>query len=130
MKCVMHRLYPRPPLVANTNVVWEVDNSVDITHIHTYIHIDIHTYMHAPMHTYIHSNIHTVQTFNSCTSRPDVCQCLVVQSPIDNMSNNRPSTSMTHVATFICEDIHASMPRKRGGNRACGRVLCPGCPHT
>ena len=28
----------------------------------------------------------TVQPFNSCTSRPDVCQCLVVQKPVDNMS--------------------------------------------
>ena len=26
----------------------------------------------------------TVQTFNSCTSRPDVAQCLVVQTPTDN----------------------------------------------
>ena len=25
---------------------------------------------------------HTVQTFSSCTSRPDVCQCLVVQNPL------------------------------------------------
>ena len=40
----------------------------------------------------------TVQTFNSCTSQPDVCQYLVVQSPMDNMSKNKPSTSMTHVA--------------------------------
>ena len=29
----------------------------------------------------------TVQTFNSCTSRPDVCQCLVVETLVDNMSN-------------------------------------------
>ena len=29
---------------------------------------------------------HTVQTFNSCTSRPDVChQCLVVQPPVENV---------------------------------------------
>ena len=27
----------------------------------------------------------TVQTFNSCTSRPDVCHCLVVQTPRDNI---------------------------------------------
>ena len=28
----------------------------------------------------------TVQTFNSCASQPDVCQCLVVKTPMDNMS--------------------------------------------
>ena len=28
----------------------------------------------------------TVQTFNSCTSRPDVCHCLVVQTAMDNLS--------------------------------------------
>ena len=42
--------------------------------------------------------IPTVQTFNSCTSRPDVCYCLVVQTPIDNMSKNKLSTSMAHIA--------------------------------
>ena len=29
---------------------------------------------------------YTVQTYNSCTSRPDVCQCLVVQTPMDKTS--------------------------------------------
>ena len=37
-----------------------------------------------------------VQTFNSCTKRLGVCQCLVVEIPIDNMSKNKPNTSMTH----------------------------------
>ena len=40
----------------------------------------------------------TVQIFNSCTSQPDVCQCLVVQTPMKNMSRNKPNTSMKHVA--------------------------------
>ena len=43
----------------------------------------------------------TVQTFNSCTSRPDVCQCLVVQTPMDNVKI-KPSTSMAHLA---CESM-------------------------
>ena len=30
--------------------------------------------------------IATVQTFNPCTSRPDVCKCLVLPTPMDNMS--------------------------------------------
>ena len=74
---------------------------------------------------------HTVQTFNSCTIRPDVCQSLAVQRPIDNMSNNRPSTPMTHVAceSKLLSFVRSSMPRKRGGNRVCGRVLCPGSSH-
>ena len=76
----------------------------------------------------------TVQTFNSCTSRRDVCQCLVAQTPMDNMSKNEPITSMTHVdclrikGRFSCEVIHLFIPRKRGCNRACGRVLCTGYP--
>ena len=44
----------------------------------------------------------------SCTSRPDVCQCLVVQIPINIMSKNKPSTSMTHVA---CESKLRSIER-------------------
>ena len=73
---------------------------------------------------------HTVQTFYSSTSRPDVCQCMFVQTPIDNMSNNMPSTPMTHVACesklrFSCEVIHASMPRKLGDSTC--RILCPSC---
>ena len=42
----------------------------------------------------------TVQTFNSCTRRSDVCQCLVVQTPTDNIicQENMPSTSMAHEA--------------------------------
>ena len=37
----------------------------------------------------------TVQTPYSCTSRPDVRQCLVVQTPNNNKSWNKPITSMT-----------------------------------
>ena len=40
---------------------------------------------------YIYARTHrpfsTVQIFNSCTSRPDDCKCLVVQTPMHNMSN-------------------------------------------
>ena len=41
---------------------------------------------------------YTVQTFNSCTSRLDISQCIVVQTPLNNVSKNKPDTSMTHVA--------------------------------
>ena len=41
---------------------------------------------------------YTVQTSNSCTSRPDFCQCLVVQTPMDNTSTrNKLNTSMNKV---------------------------------
>ena len=36
-----------------------------------------------------------VQAFNSCTSRPDVCQCLVVQILRDKVSKNKPITQET-----------------------------------
>ena len=42
--------------------------------------------------------ISTVQAFNSYSSRLDVCQCLVVQTPTDNMSKNMPSSFISHVA--------------------------------
>ena len=49
----------------------------------------------------------TVQTFNSCTSRPYICQCLVVQTPMDDMSKTEAnhindSRSLQIKATFSC----------------------------
>ena len=41
---------------------------------------------------------YTVQTFKSCTSRLDVCKCMVAQTSMTNMSKDMPSTLMTHVA--------------------------------
>ena len=53
-----------------------------------------------------------------------------VLTPMDNMSKNKPSTSMTRID---CESqphsvVSSSMPNKLGGNRVPGRVLCPACP--
>ena len=54
----------------------------------------------------------TLQTFNSCTYRPVVSQCLVVQRTIYYMSKNRSSTSMANVAcdlklrSFVSSSIH------------------------
>ena len=48
----------------------------------------------------------TVQTFNSCSSRPDVCRCLVVQTPLVNTSKKGQSHQWpTHLtnAMFSCE---------------------------
>ena len=40
----------------------------------------------------------TVQTFNSCTSRPDVRQYLFVQTPKITCQRSKPSSSMNHLA--------------------------------
>ena len=50
----------------------------------------------------------TVQTFNFCTSRPAVCQCLVVQKAMLRCQENNPNTSMTHIA---CESKLGSIIR-------------------
>ena len=52
----------------------------------------------------------TVQICNSCTSRPDVCQCLVVQKPMDNMSKHKPNISMTDVACESKLQFRHSIP--------------------
>ena len=53
----------------------------------------------------------TVQTFNYCTGRQDVCQCLVAKTSTDNISKNKPSISMTHVAweSILCSVVRSSM---------------------
>ena len=57
---------------------------------------------------------------------------MAVQTPIDNKSKSKPSTSMTKPtfrikATFCCEVIHASMLKRLGesGVRSC---IMPGLP--
>ena len=52
--------------------------------------------------------ISTVQTFNSCPGGPDVCQGLVVQTPMDNMAKYELRTSKTHIA---CESKIRSVVR-------------------
>ena len=68
---------------------------------------------------------HTVQTFNSCTSRPDVCQCLFVQTRHVTCQKNKPSTPMTDVA---CESkvsliVRSSMRPYPGNWVAIGRAV-------
>ena len=105
--------WKKPEVPMGINIVWPCD--IETCTIITY---------------FVHN---TVKIFNSCTSRPDVCQYLVVKTHMDNMSRkyakhmNDPRCLWIK-ATFSCEVIHALMPRKLGDDRACGRVLCPGCP--
>ena len=87
-------------------------------------------YMH--LFHYVQTLRTTVQTFYSCTRRPDICQCLAVPTPIDSMSKSKPSTPMIKPsfrikATLCCEVIHASMHKKLGesGVRSC---IMPGLP--
>ena len=42
---------------------------------------------------------------------PDVCQCLVVQTPMDDLSKNKPSTSMIHTAckSKLCTVVWSQM---------------------
>ena len=54
--------------------------------------------MYVSMYVCVCMYVCTVQTFNSCTSRPDVCKCLVVKALVDNNSKNKRSTQMTHIA--------------------------------
>ena len=64
-------------------------------HIHVLLYILLYIY-----HLLRQVNLmlyNAVRTCNSCTSRPDVCQCLVVQTSIDKMSN-KPNTFLTNVA--------------------------------
>ena len=61
--------------------------------------------------------------FHSCTSRPDVCQFLVVQTTMDKMSKNKSSTSLTHVA---CESMLRSVVRSsiHPCLRNCAAIRC------
>ena len=58
-----------------------------------------------PIHKFA---ISTVQTFNYCTSRPDVCQCLVVKKAMLSCQENNRHPSKTHVA---CESKLRSVIR-------------------
>ena len=58
------------------------------------------------------ASLYTLQTFNSCTSRPDVCQCLVVgKTQCIRCQQNKPNTSIINVA---CESKLRSVMRSEG----------------
>ena len=72
---------------------------------------------------------HPVQTSNFCTSRPDVCQCLVVQTTRITCQKNKPSTQITYVAcesklrsvvrSGTLDRIHAQDTGWQSGVRSC-----------
>ena len=84
----------------------------------------IHQYIHTYIHTYTFVHTYNLQTFNSSTSRPDVWQCLIVHTPMDNMSTNKPNTSMAHIA---CESKPPSVLRSSIHSYSGNWVLI-GCP--
>ena len=52
-----------------------------------------------------------VYTFNSCTSYPDVCQCLVVQTLMDNVSKiSQAQSSLRTKTTFSCDVVMYPCP--------------------
>ena len=58
------------------------------------------------------ANASTVKTFNSCTSQPDACQQLVVQTSMDNVEKSNPGKG-NHPYRYI--------PKLRL-SVACGRI--------
>ena len=66
-----------------------------------------------------------VQTFDSCTSRPEVFQCPVIQSPMENTSEHKPNTPMTYVASEskLLSVVRSSMHPCLGNWVAIGRVV-------
>ena len=71
-------------------------------------------------------HMYTVQKLNSCTSRPDACQCLLVQTPMDNMSKG----SSRIKATFSCEvrDPWSHPCEESWEAIRCAVVYMPGLP--
>ena len=77
-----------------------------------------------------HCWLNTVQTFNSYTRQTVVFQCLVVQTPMDNISKKAKHIDepcSLRIKAFSCEVIHTSMPRKLSRNRMCSCVSHPDC---
>ena len=109
-----------------------IQNSLPLTHVHTNVITEQQFSSHSSTAYQYIDQIGTVQIFNSFTSRLDVCQCLVVQAPIDNMSKTSQHINDQHSLrvkfTFSCEVTHAFMPKKLGGNLGSGLVLCLGWP--
>ena len=72
--------------------------------------------------------IPTVQTLNSCTSHPDVCHCLVVQTPMDNISRYQWTTllaNQSYVQSWGHSCIHAQETKWQSVVRSC---IMPGLP--
>ena len=83
-------------------------------------------YLHCPENI-VYLGLSTADN-NSCSNQADVCKCLVVQTPMDNMSKSKlhVRTSLTHVAcdSKLLSVVRSSMPRKVGGNQGYSCVLC------
>ena len=65
----------------------------------------------------------TVQIINSCTSRPNVCQCLVVQKTFitcqKEVKHINDLRSLRIKITFSCKVIHAQTTGWQSGMRSC-----------
>ena len=80
------------------------------------------------LHLWLH--VYTVQTFHSCTNQPDGWHCLVLQTPMANMSENKGSTILTHVvckSKYVCE-LRLSMHPYPENCVAIGHAVVDGVP--
>ena len=75
----------------------------------------------------LHVLHHTVKTFNSCTSQPDVCQCLGVQTHMDEMSwkITKLINDQLYVQLWAHPYIHA---QETGWQRGEWLYIMPGLP--
>ena len=77
--------------------------------------LEAHAYLSSIFTPWQHVSQYTVQAFKPSSCRPDVCQCLVVQTAKDNISNKPSHTnhacSLRIKATFSREVIRASLNR-------------------
>ena len=65
----------------------------------------------------------TVHTFNSCTSRPDVCQCLVVQTPMDIVYKRISQAHQWLVSKKLRSVVRSSIHPCPGNWVAVGRAV-------
>ena len=76
---------------------------------------------------------YTLQTFNSCISRPSVCQCLVVHTPMDNISkgyaklNNDPRKCSLRIKSVVRPSIN-QYPKKNWWQSVVRSCIIPGLP--
>ena len=78
-----------------------------------------------PGESFLIAEYRTVQTFNSCTSRPCVCQCPAVLTPIENTSIHKANASTTYVAckSKLRSVVRSSMHPCLGNWVAIGRAV-------
>ena len=83
-------------------------------HACIYVCMYVRTYVRTYVCMYVCMYVCTVQTFDFFSSRPDMCQCLVQQTSMENVSrkctrNSDDARTLRNYAAFSCEVIHVSV---------------------